>query len=235
MTELLGRLELTDDEFFRRLAADPNAKIAAGRVAETYEGYKDLHKDYIDSIKHYLIAVALLIASHFELIDKFGAAGADIKKDAVPLAALLYVTFTLLLFSNFTVKMRAYSSVYDAELETMDASSRLITMMRYPLAYSAGAFSAPAIMMRTHVISTKDFFVSMPLMLTIAFAYVLLGLFTVFITWSAIVLVFRMPDTYWMLKYTALGAFVASFVFSMATCRPMKKRHVYDDKADFAQ
>jgi hypothetical protein len=186
-------------------------------------------------LKQYLIAVALLLASHFNLIDKFGAGLGNFKPEVIPLAALVYVSFSLLLFSNLVLKMRVYTSVYDAELKAMDASSRLMTTMRYPLAFSGGEFSAPAIMMKSHLISWKDFFASLPLMLAILFARALLGAFAVVITWSAVDQVFRMPDQFWLLKYTALGAFTASFVFSIATCRPIKKLHVYHDKADLVQ
>jgi hypothetical protein len=230
MTSLSGRFAITDDDLFRSLAADPKAKVVTGRVSETYEGYRDLHKDYVDSTKHYLIAVALLIASHFDLIDKFGFAGADFTEEAVSLASLLYVSFSLLLFSNYSSKMRVYLSVYSAELDSMDASSRLITMMRYPLACPGGPFSASAIMLRTHLISTKDLLLSVPLMLAIAVAYALLGIFALFILGDAVLQVARMPDQYWVLKYTAMGAFTASSVFWLATCRPKKIRHFYDEK-----
>jgi hypothetical protein len=89
MKSLSGRLQLSDDDLFRSLAADPNAKISAAKLAETYDGYKDLHQEHSEWSKHYIIAAIFLFVSQFNIIKKLELfEHVEIQEAFIPLAAL---------------------------------------------------------------------------------------------------------------------------------------------------
>lgn len=47
MTNLSGRLELSDEQVFQHLASDTDAKMSVPRLAETYDAYKDVRKEHV--------------------------------------------------------------------------------------------------------------------------------------------------------------------------------------------
>lgn len=160
-----------------------------------------------------------MIASQLDIIKEFPPLGKAIQEQFIPLATLVYLSFSILIYTNFEQKLRLYRAVYEAELETMDPSSRMLTMMRYPLAFYGSSFTAPYILMKTHTISDKDFFFGMPLFLLARFAkpiFLLCGAALFAMTGNVFAKVAQVPVQPSWIKYVVLAGCVASSLLSAA-------------------
>lgn len=227
MATLSGQLQVSDSGLFSLLATDTTASASIpSLLVETYGEYKELHKEHIAWVKHYLIAAALLLASQFNAVKDLGVSSATLELSFIPLAALLYMTVSAMAFTNFELKMRVYRQIYDAELSKLDPGSRLATLMRYPVAFVGPAFTAPSILKKTHLISTKDYILSMPSLIVIFLGKIILAGAAIYAAAHVFSQV-AMADQYGWMRYVVLAAFMVSLIFSKLMLRRVHIPHTY--------
>lgn len=230
MSYLPELFEFSDKQLFETLADDPNAEIASGKIAATYDGYKDLQTEHNAWIKHYAIAAALLLAAQLQAITDYSVLGAAVRKEYIPAVALLYLAFSAVVWTNYELKMRVYRAVYEAELERMEPSTRMLTLLRYPLAFLGPAFTAPNMVLKSHVMSTKDMVLSLPtivvIMLVKLAALACLTIATTSVVWE----IYNADRYLGAARYAILATFFVGVMSPALLIRNAMRKHVYADK-----
>lgn len=205
---------VSGQELLRLLAEDALSQQKQDIFAETYGSYKDVHKEYITSIKHMLIAYVLCAIVEINGIKELGAFGAKLATEIIPLAALGFFSYSIAVLTNQDLKIRAYRAVYTHVLESQEPQARLFTVMKYPLAFFGSHFHHYYLIHKTHTLRNRAILAMLPLVAIgflgpkVVFALILT------MTGNIILQVHELPESYSGIKHAVLFIFFSTIVFS---------------------
>lgn len=220
-------MKASDHSILCKLSSSPVDEIKIPIITASYAEYKELCKEHITWFKHYFIALALLLLSYLKVIEEFEIFGAKISSSFFPFTALLYSTVSIIVYTNFELKMRVYRSVYSNELENLIPEQRLAVLMRFPFAFSGPEYIVPNIIIKTYLISGFKQMVShlslvmMSGMVIIVFSIIML------LNWVAIYEIILL-EKYGAIRYIVPAAWLIAWIFSLTILRNIKNEYLYE-------
>ena len=208
-----------------RLDVDPPEKLNADVI------YKALveHRKASDAwIKYYFISAALLVMAAAGAIVDLSLLGWKIKPEFFAPTGLMYFSVCTLSYTNYELKNRLFKTFFGSLLAEAGETSRVETLLRYPLAFYGASYIAREFRPSGTTLGGRQILGMLPTTMFVllgwciaVFGLMLLLLYSLFVTATS-------PDLPLFVTAATFLVFVGSMTVSAHLLRNPKRGFIYE-------
>ncbi len=223
----LADVLLSDDEILEDAIAHMQFIDSGSEAADVvYLAMKDIKNTNDQWVRYYFIGIAILLLAFSPGSAEVTMLGLKISKDWLLPVAVVYFCVCSAYYCTIQLKMRLFRAFFKSLLKGKLGAERAPVLLRYPLAYSGGAFVAREFRVPGYVISLREVLSLGPLA-----AFLVAGSISQLLVYAAFGFAayqtFENGELPFYVRWGVPAAFVASVLLAVTFLRNASVRHRY--------